>query len=290
MPIFKNNKSDSESDGMFRDSIQSSNRARRRNAKIWSGHESSGSINHFVVHTVSIMKVHSQEDSLQAIKAQAEISSNVSSSGLLQSPLKSVFKKISIISPHLQNDASLGSDDNCIVKNAKTSDKKDDNSKNVGFGEIIVREYEVDAGDAPGVSGGVAVSIGWQYSSETEIGINQWEEQRGPRREMHEMKLTREERETRLLSSGLTRSEINKMRKRNNVAEKRRKKTLATMKYSHVHEALEKVKRKSKAVFRGSMSDQEEEDDLWTNAQTYKKSRISVEGLLRRGAPDFDSN
>lgn len=65
-----------------------------------------------------------------------------------------------------------------------SSSSKLSSRKRVAFGSIQVREYNRTIGDNPSVRVGVPVSLDWQFSERAEVPIDEYEENRPPRKAM----------------------------------------------------------------------------------------------------------
>mmetsp|Transcript_14677 Transcript_14677/g.16705 ORF Transcript_14677/g.16705 Transcript_14677/m.16705 type:complete len:194 (+) Transcript_14677:135-716(+) len=62
-------------------------------------------------------------------------------------------------------------------------------TSSVKFDKVMIREYQLTAGDNPSCSSGVPICLNWQYDNEEEITLDLYETHRGERRAFNEMKL-----------------------------------------------------------------------------------------------------
>ena len=62
--------------------------------------------------------------------------------------------------------------------------------RNVSFGKLHAREYNICLSDHPSCSYGPPIQLGWDYREQQAVCLNQYEEQRTPRRAMHQMVLS----------------------------------------------------------------------------------------------------
>lgn len=67
-------------------------------------------------------------------------------------------------------------------------------SKAVSFGSLKIRSHSVILGDHPCCSAGCPLELGWDYQSETEVSVDEYETSRAPRRNSKEMLTTWRER------------------------------------------------------------------------------------------------
>jgi len=139
----------------------------------------------------------------------------------------------------------------------------------LAFDTVEIREYDPEVDANPCVSRGPAVTLGWTYTTSSAVDLHQYEEYRPPRRAMKEMRLPREVRESRLLASGISRSEMQASVKQANLAKQRRSKTLRNLRHYTIHERLEGMKKKCLKIVGKRKSHEEEERKLWEEAQYY---------------------
>jgi hypothetical protein len=79
--------------------------------------------------------------------------------------------------------------------------------KSVGFDRIQVRRYSIVMGDHP-CCAGIPVSLGWDYSPEHNISVDEYEAHRSPRRSREKLKLSSAERKELLSSSNVSENEM----------------------------------------------------------------------------------
>lgn len=143
----------------------------------------------------------------------------------------------------------------------------EDRETKVNFTKLHFRQYTIRAGSNPGVSrGGAAIELGWQYEDTPPQSIHEYEEAREPRKELKEMKLSRAERERRLLDSGVSLKEIQKSTKRVNQAKAQRKQTLEDMGRMRQEYKKELLRDRFRRFFRLEKSESLREDELWDEA------------------------
>ena len=152
-------------------------------------------------------------------------------------------------------------------KNGANAVINEDRETKVSFTELRLRQYAIRAGVNPEVSrGGAAIELGWQYEDTPPQSINEYEESRGPRKQLKEMKLSRAERERRLLDSGVSRKEIHKSTKRVTLAKQQRKQTLEDIGRMRQEYRKELLRDRFRRFFRLEKSESAREDELWDEA------------------------
>lgn len=276
------------SDSVYNDSMHSLNNSSshrlRRAALAWPS--TRGSLGGEARTVKSIMKVHSLEDSLHSCKEKNKTSprsktrrsirfKSVRAPSLRHGSATSHVSSLiqSIIHPGLHRDASGPGSERTAKPDEDSESAKARSSKHVSFSSVHIRNFKSDVGDNPGVSSGPALSIGWEYTQEPTVDFEVWEAKRGPRLKMKEMALSRREREERLRASGIKTSELARMTKSVNVAKKKRKRTLEMMsKHHRIEEAMENVSFRLKKIVGMRKNDEDEEDELWTKANSAKRS------------------
>jgi len=81
-------------------------------------------------------------------------------------------------------------------------------SKRVAFNTIEVREHDLTLGDNPSCSNGPPVSIKWEHNNSYKMSLDDYEDERGSRRDQHEMRIPREVRLHLIKKDGVSRREI----------------------------------------------------------------------------------
>ena len=81
-------------------------------------------------------------------------------------------------------------------------------TKRVAFNTIEVREHNVTLGDNPSCSNGPPVSIKWEHNNSYQMSIDDYESERGSRRDKHVMRIPREVRLHLIKKDGVSRREI----------------------------------------------------------------------------------
>lgn len=128
----------------------------------------------------------------------------------------------------------------------KKSTSQSSMKRNVSFSSLEIRSYNITVGDAP-TPNGVPLSLDWEYDpSETETyDVNDYESNRGTRREKHEMYVPNQYRVYLLMrDAGVSRREIKMAIEESRSSFKRRQQTVKNLKMQPVEEALEMTKRK----------------------------------------------
>jgi hypothetical protein len=105
-------------------------------------------------------------------------------------------------------------------------------------------------GDNPSVRAGPPIGLGWEYTPAAVINVDDYEQQRGPRRSRQEILIPRFVREEKLRDFGVSRSEISQCVKEVEKAKRHRSATMrSTESMEHMHEAMESAGRKVKRLF-----------------------------------------
>jgi len=120
--------------------------------------------------------------------------------------------------------------------------------RSVGFQTVQVREYERVIGDNPSCSNGAPISIGWRHVSEHSHTMDEYERKRAPyRRTQHDLVLTRQEREEKLIEWNHTFPEIIESIRANVRAKHQRRRTVNSIgTYDRWEEAMENASRRLK--------------------------------------------
>lgn len=121
---------------------------------------------------------------------------------------------------------------------------------NVSFDKLYVREYGMVLGDNPSVSAGPPVSIGWEVQEEYNHDIENYEEERAPRRETFQMVIPRHGREALLKTAGHSRAEFASVIRGVNRTKNQRKSSVRNVSSTNFDEKIENVGRKFKSLFR----------------------------------------
>uniref|UniRef100_A0A7S1B2H3 Uncharacterized protein n=1 Tax=Corethron hystrix TaxID=216773 RepID=A0A7S1B2H3_9STRA len=165
-------------------------------------------------------------------------------SKLVQRPLKSCMSGASL-------DGSTGSRRRNRICRGSSMDSDD---ISVSFHTLEIREYERELGDNPSCSRGPSVAIGWRYAEPQTISVDEYEDNRLPRRESFQMVIPQPVREKMLLDSGHSRTEIQKAVKKTNITKGQRRKTANTLNMQKFEEVMESTGRKFKRAIKGKAS------------------------------------
>jgi hypothetical protein len=77
-------------------------------------------------------------------------------------------------------------------------------SRSVSFNSVTVREHDVTLGDHPSSASGPPIQLDWKLKNESTVDLDRYEENRQPRRKRKQLKMSFQEREEILQSSGFT--------------------------------------------------------------------------------------
>lgn len=140
-----------------------------------------------------IMKISTQEESLQYCIRQSNVERMSSQLKSLRQSLQKTLSQTQIISNNSQH------------HHAHIKQK-------LQFGTIEIREYKLILGDNPQCSEGVALTLDWNYRIDEDIPktVDDYEYYRLPRRKLKDLIMPAEDREEILLRQGVTYDELNK--------------------------------------------------------------------------------
>lgn len=186
----------------------------------------------------------------------------------IQNPLRKIASTGSFLSYKTNRPGLSDSDRNCIVKK-KSSMKRNPSftrkpnanptidpipenklmKRNVSFTNLCVRQYGLTLGDNPAVSFGPPLSLTWEYEEERQIGLEDYEAQRGKRRTSRQFNLNYVDRR-RILEKdgGFTEEELRAAVREIEIIQKNRRKTVTNLYKSKYEEALESAQRKMKRI------------------------------------------
>ena len=143
-------------------------------------------------------------------------------------------------------------------------------SSELRFGRLQFREYKITAVDNPETKQGPALGIDWEFEDlDWEPTMDEYENKRAPPRSLREMKLSRHERERRLMETGFSRKELDEVASAIQEARRKRKKTLKNMSI-FAETALEKrqtLLRDVRIHLHLRKNEAAEVDSLWDQAQ-----------------------
>lgn len=115
----------------------------------------------------------------------------------------------------------------------------------VRFGSLHVREFPIICGDNPGGTSGPPLSIDWKFASETLVDMEEFEQNREPRRNASEMCIPGSIRTQMLKDAGYSRRQIQELEKPINVVRAQRRRTLETLHLQTVQLATESARRRA---------------------------------------------
>jgi hypothetical protein len=120
----------------------------------------------------------------------------------------------------------------------------------VAFGSIIIRSYSQTLGDNPSVSYGPPIQLDWDYEEHEPLKVDDYEDNRPPRRTPRQMVLSFYHRKNILTwKYGVSEEELKSSKKQIKREKFRRNITITALPIMHVEAALESAARKAKRVF-----------------------------------------
>lgn len=147
--------------------------------------------------------------------------------------------------------------------------------KRVSFSSVQMRHHDRTVGHNPSVSdNGPALDLAWEYDEETSIPLEEYEENREPRRNKSDLMLRRHEREKILrFDHSVSNEELKEAVKEIRKAKTCRRDTLNRMKYEGVHEVQEKFIRSTQRLLGMRRSTKKEIDALWMSRYLERKDQ-----------------
>lgn len=147
--------------------------------------------------------------------------------------------------------------------------------KRVSFSSVQMRHHDRTVGHNPSVSdNGPALDLAWEYDEETSIPLEEYEENREPRRNKSDLMLRRHEREKILrFDHNVSKEELKEAKKEIRKAKTCRRDTLNRMKYEGVHEVQEKFIRRTQRFLGLRRSTKKEIDALWLSSYLERKDQ-----------------
>ena len=115
----------------------------------------------------------------------------------------------------------------------------------VGFTHVTIRDYPRSIGDNPASTSGPSISIGWKHEAECTIPLDEFEENRAPRRLGREMIIPAQIREDLLRQEGYSRAEIMQCMKELNIIRGQRRRTYETLHLQSLQLLSERISRKA---------------------------------------------
>ncbi|KAL3923811.1 MAG: hypothetical protein SGILL_001427 [Bacillariaceae sp.] len=178
-------------------------------------------------------------------------------------------------------DNSTESNSNNIENETKLSQRR------VNFDSIMIREYDRTLGDNPATTHGPPLTLDWQYEDVSPIKLDEYEEQRAPRRITHQMMIPGNTREAILLSqTPTTKKQIQTMVSEVKSHRHQRQVTVAMQDFEEWHEVFELITRRFRRLRKG-VSKQREQEQLWEQAHHYQKHKESQ--LVHKDGASEDS-
>lgn len=145
--------------------------------------------------------------------------------------------------------------------------------RSVKFSDIEIREYETALGDNPSVRAGPPIGLGWEYAPAGILKVEDYEQQRGPRRSRQEILIPRFVREEKLRDFGVSREEISLCVQSVEKAKRNRSATMrSTDSMEKVTEGAQSARRKLKRCF-----------GLWKEVELMPSYITVSSGSLKKG-------
>lgn len=158
--------------------------------------------------------------------------------------------------------------------------------RSVSFHQIELRHHDVIVGDNPSATGGPPIQIDWYPKRIETRGVDEYEDNRGPRRRGDDLRIPGRFRGDRLREAGFSEEEIGGAEREAIRDEERRSETNRALRRQPADEAIEKAKRKFKRI-RSLTSKKKEQERLWKNARRFS---LEMQSSERRGSVTGASN
>ena len=126
--------------------------------------------------------------------------------------------------------------------------------RNVSFSNISTRNYPLTLGDNPSVSYGPPTTLDWEFEEGGELSLDDYENNRAPRRKPREMLLNYYQRKAILEKSGHSEEEIKRARRQAERTKRQRNTTKSMIQFMRVEDAVQSVGRKTKRAVKKSNS------------------------------------
>jgi hypothetical protein len=126
--------------------------------------------------------------------------------------------------------------------------------RNVSFSNISMRNYPLTLGDNPSVSCGPPTTLDWEFEEAEELSLDDYENNRAPRRKPREMLLNYYQRKAILENSGHSEEEIKRARRQAERSKRQRNTTKEMVQFMRVEDAVQSVGRTTKRALKKSNS------------------------------------
>ena len=147
------------------------------------------------------------------------------------------------------------------------------NKRRVNFDTIMIREFDRTLGDNPATTHGPPLTLDWQYEDVSPIKVDEYEENRAPRRITDQMMIPGNAREAILLTqTPTTKKQIQNMISQVRSSRYKRQSTVAMQDFEEWHEAFEFISRRFRR-FRKGLTKEKEQELLWEQARHYNFSK-----------------
>lgn len=204
------------------------------------------------VTTVTMEPVRFNDDEPLSIKRKSSMKKSSSSGCLDEIPISTKqgsFKALPMPDMEMIRSKSMAS----FFKH------QDDNNtprikRNVSFSNISMRNYPLTLGDNPSVSYGPPTTLDWEFEEAGELSLEDYENNRAPRRRPREMVLNYYQRKAILEQNGCSEEEIKRGKRQAERAKRQRNTTKSMIQFMKVEDAVQSVGRKAKRAVQKSNS------------------------------------
>jgi hypothetical protein len=117
-----------------------------------------------------------------------------------------------------------------------------------------MRNYPLTLGDNPSVSCGPPTTLDWEFEEAEELSLDDYENNRAPRRKPREMLLNYYQRKAILENSGHSEEEIKRARRQAERSKRQRNTTKEMVQFMRVEDAVQSVVRTTKRAVKKSNS------------------------------------
>ncbi|KAL3807759.1 hypothetical protein ACHAXA_004226 [Cyclostephanos tholiformis] len=140
------------------------------------------------------------------------------------------------------------------VENPNADAIQDQPKRQVRFGSIVIRDYDMILGDNPSCVSGIPLAISWNYTEYQPLDVDEYELHRSPRRSMENMQLNISQRMRLLSEAGFTKVDIHHTLKQINRTKRNRRLTAFLAEtyplMEDVEAAVESARRKFKRLIK----------------------------------------
>lgn len=126
--------------------------------------------------------------------------------------------------------------------------------RNVSFSNISMRNYPLTLGDNPSVSYGPPTTLDWGFEEAGDLSLDDYENNRAPRRRPREMLLNYYQRKAILEKNGCSEEEIKQAKRQVERAKRQRNTTKSMIQFMKAEDVVQSVGRKAKRALQKSNS------------------------------------